>query len=226
MARFFIELNVHIEDVVQEAQRHDRAAPLQIRRALERDRQVVDLRRVLADLQDDLLALGIGLDRLGRVLPIHLAACLLEQVPERRHRHTVIHARVDVEIDEFVGSWLTFEPSDRSRLGRSNSALGVNLSIGGSIFSVQDKIRIRIFTKDMAQYRRFLPTGDLCEPLADAVFFYIGDQLDWETELAIPAGAVEASKLGSFGQIGWTSWMSPGSILMPKRGSIRSSRTA
>jgi type VI secretion system protein ImpH len=116
---------------------------------------------------------------------------------------------VDVEIDEFVGTWLTFEPSDRSRIGQSNSELGTNLSVGASIFSVQDKIRIRIFTRDMTQYQRFLPTGDLCEPLADAVFFYVGDQLDWETELAIPAGKVVASRLGSFGQIGWTSWMSP-----------------
>jgi type VI secretion system protein ImpH len=61
----------------------------------------------------------------------------------------------------------------------------------------------------MAQYQRFLPTGDLCEPLADAVFFFIGDQLEWEVELAIPAGEVIPSRLGSFGQLGWTSWMSP-----------------
>ena len=59
-------------------------------------------------------------------------------------------------------------------------------------FSVQDKIRVRIFTKILAQYIRFLPTGDLCEPLADLVFFYIGDQLDWDLELAIPAGAAAA----------------------------------
>jgi type VI secretion system protein ImpH len=117
--------------------------------------------------------------------------------------------QVKVDIDEFVGYWLVFDASDHSRLGQSHSALGVDLTVGASIFSVQDKIRIRIFTKDMAQYRRFLPTGDLCEPLADAVFFYLGDQLDWEAELAIPAGAVEAVRLGQFGQIGWTSWMSP-----------------
>ena len=116
---------------------------------------------------------------------------------------------VDVEIHEFVGSWLTFDPSERSRLGQANSGLGTSLSIGASIFSVQDKIRIRIYTKDMAQYRRFLPTGDLCEPLADAVFFYIGDQLEWEAELAIPAGQVVPTRLGSFGQIGWTTWMAP-----------------
>ncbi len=116
---------------------------------------------------------------------------------------------VKVEIDEFVGTWLAFEPSDRSRLGQANSGLGTSLSLGASIFSVQDTIRIRIYTKDMAQYQRFLPTGDLCEPLADAVFFYIGDQLEWEAELAIPAGAVVPAQLGKFGQLGWTSWMSP-----------------
>jgi type VI secretion system protein ImpH len=116
---------------------------------------------------------------------------------------------VDVEVDEFVGSWLAFEEADHSRLGMANSGLGVNVSLGASIFSVQDKIRIRIYTKDLKQYLRFLPRGDLCKPLADAVFFYMGDQLDWEVELAIPTGAVEPMRLGTFGQIGWTSWMSP-----------------
>jgi len=116
---------------------------------------------------------------------------------------------VKVEIDEFVGSWLEFDEPERSFLGKSNALLGVDLSLGASIFSVQDKIRIRIFTNDMAQYMRFLPPGDLCKPLADGVFFYIGDQLDWEVELAIPAGAIEPMRLGQSGLIGWTSWMSP-----------------
>jgi type VI secretion system protein ImpH len=116
---------------------------------------------------------------------------------------------VEVEIDQFVGSWLTFDPSDRSRLGRANNGLGVSVSLGASIFSVQDKIRIRLYTKNMAQYQRFLPTGDLCELLADAVFFYIGDQLEWEVELAIPAGEVIPTRIGSFSRLGWTTWMSP-----------------
>jgi type VI secretion system protein ImpH len=116
---------------------------------------------------------------------------------------------VEVEIDQFVGSWLTFDPSDHSRLGRANNGLGVSMSLGASIFSVQDKIRIRLYSKNMAQYQCFLPTGNLCEPLADAVFFYIGDQLEWEVELAIPAGEVIPTRIGSFGRLGWTTWMSP-----------------
>ena len=81
--------------------------------------------------------------------------------------------------------------------------------LGRGVYSVQDKIRIRIYTRDLAQYIRFLPSGDLCEPLADLVYFYNGAQLDWDAELAIPAGAVEPIRLGHFGQLGWTTWMAP-----------------
>jgi type VI secretion system protein ImpH len=116
---------------------------------------------------------------------------------------------VKVEIDQFVGTWLTFDPSNRTRIGQAHSGLGSDLLVGASVFSVQDKIRVRIFTRNMRQFERFLPSGDLCEPLADAVYFYIGDQLEWETELALPAGEVEPTKLGSFGRLGWTSWSSP-----------------
>ncbi len=42
------------------------------------------------------------------------------------------------------------------------------------------------------------PKAATCrEPLADAVFFYIGDELDWDVELAIPAGAVAPVRLGT-----------------------------
>ena len=102
---------------------------------------------------------------------------------------------VDVEIDEFVGSRLVFEESERTRLGRNNSGLGVDILVGASVFSVQDKISVRIFVQSMADYVKFLPTGGRCEPLADLVFFYIGEQLDWDVELAIPAGAIEPVRL-------------------------------
>jgi len=118
---------------------------------------------------------------------------------------------VRVEIDEFVGSWLVFGPEDCTSLGRKHAGLGKDVSLGSSVFSVEDKIRVRLFVKDFAQYEQFLPTdtGELSEPLADAVFFYIGDELDWEVELAIPSGAVPPMKLGKSGRLGWTGWLSP-----------------
>ncbi len=118
---------------------------------------------------------------------------------------------VKVEIDEFVGSWLVFEPEDRTRLGQKHAGLGKDMLLGSSVFSVEDKIRVRVFVRDFAQYEQFLPTGasTLAKPLADAVFFYIGEELDWEVELAIPSGAVAPVTLGKSGRLGWTTWVSP-----------------
>ena len=116
---------------------------------------------------------------------------------------------VKAEIDEFVGTRLMLDPSERTILGKGNAMLGENAMLGAGVYSVQDKIRIRIYTQTLAQYVRFLPGGSLCEPLADLVYFYNGAQLDWDTELAIPSGAVEPVRLGHFGQLGWTTWMAP-----------------
>jgi type VI secretion system protein ImpH len=116
---------------------------------------------------------------------------------------------VAVEVDEFVGSRLVFEESERTRIGHTNCVLGSGVLVGGSVFSVQDKFRIRLFVNTMAEYVTYLPTGGRCEPLADLVFFYLGDQLEWEVEIAIPAGAIEPTRLSHFGQLGWTSWIAP-----------------
>jgi type VI secretion system protein ImpH len=113
------------------------------------------------------------------------------------------------EIEEFVGSRLAIDADEWTILGGRYNRLGADALLGRTVYSVEDKIRVRIFTRNLAQYVRFLPTGDLCEPLADLVFFYNGEQLDWDTELAIPAGAAEPIRLGRFGQLGWTSWMAP-----------------
>jgi type VI secretion system protein ImpH len=116
---------------------------------------------------------------------------------------------VQAEVEEFVGTRLAIEPAEWTYLGRSNNTLGDGALLGRTVFSVQDKFRVRVFTRDLKQYMRFLPTGDMCERLADLVFFYNGEQLDWDAELAIPSGSVAPVRLGQFGQLGWTSWMSP-----------------
>jgi type VI secretion system protein ImpH len=116
---------------------------------------------------------------------------------------------VEAEIDEFVGSHLAFDEGERTLIGQKGSALGVDTLVGGSVFSVQDKFRLRIYVKDLKEYESFLPSGRRCEQLADAVFFFVGHQLDWDVELALPAGAVEPARLGKSGRLGWTTWMAP-----------------
>lgn len=114
---------------------------------------------------------------------------------------------VEVEIDEFVGTHLEFEPGDRSRLGLAHARLGADLLIGAGVFSVEDKIRLRIFAASLSDYERLLPSGRDCEPLADLVFFYLGHELDWDVELALPVACVEPVRIGRSGRLGYTSWL-------------------
>ena len=160
---------------------------------------------------------GIGTDALqdldtvpdaGKLNFAGIAACQTKSASRLRNMIRGLFG-VQVEIDEFVGSRLALEAGEQTRLGDRNARLGDDVILGGSCFSVEDKFRVRIYVRDLAQYIRFLPTGDRCEPLADLVFYYIGEALDWEVELALPTADVAPMRLGSFGQIGWTTWLAP-----------------
>ena len=117
--------------------------------------------------------------------------------------------KAEVEIEQFVGMRLVFDPADRTRLGGAHCTLGGDALIGASVYSVEDKFRVKITAGDLAQFERFLPNGDRCAPLADAVFLHLGEQFEWDVELALPVGAVKPVRLGQSGHLGWTSWMAP-----------------
>ena len=112
-----------------------------------------------------------------------------------------------VEIDEFVGTWLLFDPSERTRLGSANSRLGEDCVAGASMFGVSDKFRVRVYVRDIEHFRRFLPGSALAEEIADAIFLYVGEEYDWDMELAIrPARSrpfASAKTSSSAGRVGW-----------------------
>src|SRR5690242_20297797 len=84
---------------------------------------------------------------------------------------------IQAEVEEFVGTRLMLDEQEHTILSRRHNVLGQGAMLGRGVYSVQDKIRVRIYTRSLAQYIRFLPSGDLCEPLADLVYLYNGAQL-------------------------------------------------
>ena len=63
--------------------------------------------------------------------------------------------------------------------------------------------------RNIDHFRRFLPGLATAREIADAIFLYLGEEYDWDMELAIPAGEITPVRLGESVQLGWTSWMAP-----------------
>ena len=115
--------------------------------------------------------------------------------------------KAHVEIEQFVGEWLPLERQDQSALGQSNARLGDEAMLGASVYSLQDKFRIRITARSLDEFQNFLPGGKHCDALADGIAFYLGELLSYEVELGLSEQLTQATKLGGFGRLGWTSWM-------------------
>ncbi|MEM9634481.1 MAG: type VI secretion system baseplate subunit TssG [Pseudomonadota bacterium] len=124
---------------------------------------------------------------------------------------------VKVDIDQCVGTWLHLEPDDQLSLGSLGSGgagqLGLDTIVGAKVYSVSDKIRIRIFTRSLEEYRKFLPPtrtkpNPWTERLFDLIDFYLGLEIEYEIELALPKKCASAISLNSsssatLGHIGW-----------------------
>jgi type VI secretion system protein ImpH len=116
---------------------------------------------------------------------------------------------IELKIQERRGIWLDFEDSDRTRLGRSGAQLGRNTYLGARVFSINDKAALVIKTTNLEQYRQFLPGGEMFQRVSDMVTFYLGDTIDFDIELTLPAKERPGAVLGQVGQLGWTFWAAP-----------------
>jgi type VI secretion system protein ImpH len=114
---------------------------------------------------------------------------------------------LDASITERVGSWLKFEPSDRTALGMPGCSLGTTAFLGTRAYSINDKFRISVRTESLEEYVKLLPNQPMADRLADLVFFYIGHRYEFDVELALPARCAPGAQLGKFGQLGWTAWL-------------------
>jgi type VI secretion system protein ImpH len=152
-----------------------------------------------------------GVDSLPEFAKLEFAGLLAPRVKSASRLRGFLCGLVGapVEIEELVGSWLTLDRSERTRLGAAASRVGEDCVLGAAMFSVGDKFRVRVFARDFKHYEQFLPGAALAQEIGDAVFLYVGDEFDWDMELAIPAGEITPVRLGTGAKLGWTSWMAP-----------------
>ncbi|WP_434052113.1 MAG: type VI secretion system baseplate subunit TssG [Roseibium sp.] len=170
-------------------------------------------------------SIGIGspvyqeLDRIDDRLKLLFAGLTSSKVKSAARLKALITGGfgVEVEIDQCVGTWLHLDPDDQLSIGGFGPGgagqLGMDTIVGSKVYSVSDKIRIRIFTNSLEEYRKFLPPtrtrpNPWTEQLFDLIDFYLGLEIEYEIELALPkrcASSVrmDSSSSATLGHIGW-----------------------
>ncbi len=118
---------------------------------------------------------------------------------------------VPVDVEQFVGQWLAIPTDCHLRLGRSamTGSLGTTAIVGSRIWECQQKFRVTLGPLTLEQYERMLPTSQ-CRSLTrmrDWVRLYTTDELCWDLRLVLKAKEVPRTSLGSYGRLGWTTWL-------------------
>jgi type VI secretion system protein ImpH len=127
--------------------------------------------------------------------------------------------RVPVQIEEFVGHWLSLSTGERSSLSSERAALGSGAVLGGRVWDRQHKFRIHLGPLTLHQYESFLPAspktrggeggpdGALLRKLVDWVRLYLSFELDWDVRLLLKRNEVPSLALGRGRRLGWTTWL-------------------
>lgn len=111
-----------------------------------------------------------------------------------------------VKVEEFVGSWLELDPSDRWELGKP-AGLGQDTAIGARVWSRSAKFRLSVGPLSLADYKRLLPGSPSLDRLAAIVRNYAGDTLDWDLNVVLKSDEVPPPILGQGIALGHTTWI-------------------
>lgn len=117
------------------------------------------------------------------------------------------YCRVPIQVEEFVGHFLTLETRERTQLGREGALLGSAAVAGGRVWDCQSKFRLHVGPLTLDQYEAFLPGGTLIQKLVDWVRLYCCYEFEWDVRLVLRKDEVPPLTLGRSGRLGWTSWL-------------------
>ena len=154
-----------------------------------------------------------GRDAMPDLTKLHFGGLLSNQTRHADGLAAILGAffAVPVCVESFVGAWLTLPPEDLSRLsdGPRTAGLGTTALLGARSWSRQHKFRLIFGPLTLADYERLLPGGLSFHRLVPIVRNWAGDALAWDVNIVLQRGQVPATRLGEYGRLGWTTWLTP-----------------
>jgi type VI secretion system protein ImpH len=113
----------------------------------------------------------------------------------------------DVSLDQFRERSIKLTPEDMTSLGTANAALGVDTVVGSEVTDMQTGFRVNIGSMGYDEYLKFLPGGDMAEPVKAMVRFSAGIEYEYDLRIILKKEEVPALGLGMGYHIGETTWL-------------------
>ncbi|HEY0942641.1 MAG TPA: type VI secretion system baseplate subunit TssG [Steroidobacter sp.] len=115
---------------------------------------------------------------------------------------------IDVEVRQFIGSWMEIPDDLRCRLGgREAAALGSNATLGAATWQCQHKFEIVLGPLPHATFKNFLPGAPGLAELHSLLRLYTNDEWEWQVRLLLREVDIPGARLDGASPLGWTSWL-------------------
>ncbi len=152
-------------------------------------------------------------DAMPDLTKLHFAGLLANQTRHADGLAAILSAffTVPVQVECFVGSWLSLPGEDQTSLGGEPgvATLGAGALLGSRVWSRTHKFRLVFGPLGLADYERLLPGGDSFHKLVPIIRNYAGDTLAWTVRFVLRRDEVPNTRLGQSGRLGWTTWLKP-----------------
>lgn len=114
-------------------------------------------------------------------------------------------------VTQFAGHWLKLPPSELTKLGKQNAALGESVMLGHRAWDHQGKFRVSLGPLSLTQLHDLLPSGNGHQALTRFIRFIAGITFDCEILLIVKREEVPDCKLRGVdvagARLGWSSWL-------------------
>lgn len=112
-----------------------------------------------------------------------------------------------VRVQEYIAKWRSFEPEDRTCLGRNFATLGSDAVLGSKVYSAADAFRVIVRASDLRTYQSLLPGGERFAVAAEAIEAFKPSHLEWDLCVEIADEDAPPLRLDARSRLGWSSWM-------------------
>jgi type VI secretion system protein ImpH len=129
---------------------------------------------------------------------------------------------IPARVEQFLPSWYEMNAEDQTRLGRANSVLGEDATLGSETCLAQWRFRVRLGPMGYDTYRLLLPESDAFNTLSSMLRLATGPEFDFELTLVLDKDEIPTMQLGTGDaslddatatepcRLGWSTWLKHG----------------